>query len=46
MQDGAAVAQRMAAAGGEDAGDVAVGDGGADNVDIGGEQFAGKPAGR
>ena len=46
MQDGAAVAQRMAAAGGQDAGDVAVGDGGTDDIDVGREQFAGEPAGR
>ena len=46
MQDGAAVAQRMAAAGGEHARDIAVGDGGADDVDVGREQFAGEPAGR
>ena len=46
MQHGAAVAQRMAAAGGQYAGDIAFGNGGADDFDLGGEQFAGQPPGR
>ena len=37
MQHGAAVAHRMAAAGRQHAGDVAVGDGAAGDVDVGGE---------
>ena len=43
MQHGAAVAQRMPAAGGKHARDVALGDRGADDFDVGGEQFAGEP---
>ena len=45
MQHGAAVAHRMPAAGGEHAGDVALGDGRADDIDGGGEQLA-RRAGR
>ena len=46
MKDGAAVAQRVMAAGGKDARNVALGDGGADHFDVGREQFAGQPARR
>src|SRR5271169_784137 len=46
VQYGAAVAQRMPAAGREDASDIAVRYGGTDDFDLGGEQLAGWPSGR
>src|SRR5579862_4774507 len=46
MQHGAAVALRMAAAGGEHARDIAFGNAGADDLDVGGEHFAGEASRR
>ena len=46
MQHGAAVPLRVPAAGGEHAGDIALGHAGADDIDVGAEQFTGEAPGR